>query len=75
MNIDPDAPTVCIAHGRFIPCRAKGGHGVTQDPFWAKSVRDFQTGTTPGLTWEKVFAQHCQEFNPRHVTSWMDQPE
>jgi hypothetical protein len=49
---ESDAPTVCVRHGRFIPCRKDGEHAYTANPFWVKSVRDYQTSTIPGLTWE-----------------------
>ena len=50
-----DAPTVCIAHGAFIPCRKDGEHRYTANPFWVKSVRDYQTSTIDGLTWEPAW--------------------
>lgn len=49
-----DAPTVCIAHGCFIPCRKDGEHRWTDNPYWVKSVRDYQGSTIEGLTWEPV---------------------
>ena len=52
MSGTDDAPTVCIEHGRFIPCRTDGEHRVTDNPFWVKSVRDYQDSTDPDLTWE-----------------------
>ena len=51
-NLDPDALTVCIEHGRFVPCRREVGCYVSQNPYWVKAVRDYQTSTVPGLTWE-----------------------
>lgn len=51
-SAEKDAPTVCILHGRFIPCRWAGEHRYTSNPYWVKSVRDFQRSTIPGLTWE-----------------------
>jgi hypothetical protein len=47
-----DAPTVCIAHGRFIPCRKAGEHRYTANPSWVKSVRDYQESPIEDLTWE-----------------------
>jgi hypothetical protein len=47
-----DWPTVCIAHGAFVPCRKSGAHNTTSNPFWVKSVRDYQTSSIEGLTWE-----------------------
>lgn len=49
---DDDAPTVCIAHGAFIPCRKGGDHRYTDNPYWVKSVRDYQCSSIDGLTWE-----------------------
>lgn len=42
---------VCIAHGRFIPCRKEGQHRLTSDPYWVKSVTDYQLGEGPNMTW------------------------
>lgn len=50
-----DSPTVCIAHGAFIPCRKDGDHRYTVNPYWVKSVRDYQTSTIDGLTWEPAW--------------------
>lgn len=50
-----DAAVVCIAHGAFIPCRHKGEHRLTQNPFWVKSVRDYHASTIEGLTWEPAW--------------------
>ena len=50
-----DAPTVCIAHGRFIPCRKAGEHRYTANPFWVKAVRDYQESPTEDLTWEPAW--------------------
>jgi len=50
-----DEPTVCIAHGAFTPCRRDGEHRYTTNPFWVKSVRDYQTSDIPGLTWEPAW--------------------
>jgi hypothetical protein len=50
--LDPDALTVCIEHGTFIPCRKGGHHYYSQNPYWVKSVRDYQSSADPGLTWE-----------------------
>jgi hypothetical protein len=47
-------PMVCVAHGRFVPCRKDGEHRYTSNPFWVKSVSDFQTSSIEGLTWEPV---------------------
>jgi hypothetical protein len=53
--ITKDAPTVCIAHGRFIPCRKGGSHRYTSNPYWVKSVRDYQGSPIDGLTWEPAW--------------------
>lgn len=50
-----DEPTVCIAHGAFMPCRKRGEHRETTNPYWVKSVRDYQSSTIEGLTWEPAF--------------------
>lgn len=50
--LDPDALTVCIEHGTFVPCRRDGFHYTSQNPYWVKAVRDYQESTIPGLTWE-----------------------
>lgn len=47
-----DGLTVCIAHGRFVPCRKDGEHCYSSNPYWVKSVQDFQASTIEGLTWE-----------------------
>jgi hypothetical protein len=52
-----DEPTVCIAHGRFIPCRTSAVHRYTSNPYWVKAVRDYQSSTIEGLTWEPAFEQ------------------
>jgi len=52
---DEDSPTVCIAHGRFIPCRKDGEHRYTANPFWVKSVRDYQESPIADLTWEPAW--------------------
>jgi hypothetical protein len=52
---DNDAPTVCIAHGRFIPCRKDNEHRYTSNPYWVKSVSDYQTSIIEGLTWEPAW--------------------
>lgn len=59
-NFDPDAATVCIEHGAFIPCRREGWHYHTQNPRWVKAVRDYQSSTIEGLTWEPAsdYAAH-----------------
>lgn len=49
---DPDALTVCIEHGAFIPCRRENGCYVSQNPYWVKAVRDYQSSTILGLSWE-----------------------
>lgn len=54
-----DEPTVCIAHGRFIPCRTiRGEHRYSSNPYWVKVVHDYQTSTIPGLTWEPTWEHH-----------------
>lgn len=50
-----DLPTVCVAHGAFIPCRKRGDHRYTDNPYWVKSVRDYQTSTIEDLTWEPAW--------------------
>lgn len=50
-----DAPTVCLAHGRFIPCRSAGEHRYTSNRYWVKSVRDYQQSTNDALTWEPAW--------------------
>lgn len=60
---DPDALTVCIEHGAFIPCRKRGDHYYSQNPFWVKSVRDYQTSTDPGLTWEPASDYDARKIN------------
>lgn len=50
--LDPDALTVCIEHGRFVPCRREVGCYLSQNSYWVKAVRDYQTSTVPGLAWE-----------------------
>lgn len=47
--------TVCIAHGRFIPCRKTGQHRYTSNPYWVKSVVDFQGSPIQDLTWEPAW--------------------
>lgn len=58
-NIEPadcDAPMmVCIAHGRFIPCRKDGEHRYTSNPYWVKSVRDYHESPITDLTWEPAW--------------------
>jgi hypothetical protein len=46
---------VCIAHGAFIPCGKDGEHRYSENPFWAKSVIDYQTSEISGLTWEPAW--------------------
>jgi hypothetical protein len=46
---------VCIAHGRYVPCRLEGEHRYSTNPFWVKSVADFQGSTIEGLTWEPAW--------------------
>lgn len=53
--MEDDAPTVCIAHGRFVPCRKDGEHRTTQNPYWVKSVRDYHDSPIEGLTWEPAW--------------------
>lgn len=55
MSREVDAPIVCIAHGRFIPCRKRGDHRYTATPYWVKAVRDYQGSTIEGLTWEPAW--------------------
>lgn len=50
-----DYPIVCIAHGRFLPCRKSGEHRTTANPYWVKSVRDYHTSTIADLTWEPAW--------------------
>lgn len=52
MSDQMDTATVCIAHGAFVPCRKRGEHRYTDNPFWVKSVHDYQTSTIADLTWE-----------------------
>lgn len=52
ITAETDNPTVCITHGRFIPCRNEDWHHFTDNPYWVKSVRDFQGSNDPNLTWE-----------------------
>jgi hypothetical protein len=52
---DDDAPTVCIAHGCFVPCRRDGEHRLSTNPFWVKSVRDYQGSADQSLTWEPAW--------------------
>lgn len=56
-SADNDAPTVCIAHGAFIPCRKGGEHRYSANPYWVKAVRDFQGSTIEGLTWEPAWSR------------------
>lgn len=61
-----DAPIVCIAHGRFIPCRKDGEHDYTGSPAWVKAVRDYQASTSPRATWEPVRdPHHCPDCGVR----------
>lgn len=53
--IDFDEPTVCIAHGRFVPCRKSGEHRYTTNPYWVKSVRDYHGSPIVGLAWEPAW--------------------
>jgi hypothetical protein len=50
-----DAPTVCVQHGAFIPCRTGGvdsaEHRYSSNPFWVKSVSDYQSTSVDGLGW------------------------
>lgn len=50
--LDPDALTVCIEHGAFVPCRKQGHHHYSQNPLWVKRVRDYQGSPADGPTWE-----------------------
>lgn len=61
-----DAPTVCIAHGRFIPCRNQGEHRYTDNPYWVKSVSDYQRSTIPGLTWEPARERRSPKVDIGH---------
>jgi hypothetical protein len=54
-EIFSDRPIVCIAHGAFIPCRKDGEHRYTANPYWVKSVRDYQNSTIDNLTWEPAW--------------------
>jgi hypothetical protein len=47
--------TVCIAHGCFVPCRKDGEHRLSVNPFWVKSVRDYQGSADRSLTWEPAW--------------------
>ena len=38
-----EGPVVCIAHGAFVPCRRQGEHRTTDNPYWVKAVRDYQS--------------------------------
>ena len=78
-HIDPDALTVCIEHGAFVPCRRNGFHYETQNPYWVKAVRDYQSSTVEGLTWEPAsdYAARRVSENPtppepkaRSLTVW-----
>src|SRR5690606_18895364 len=64
-----DLLTVCIAHGRFLPCRKDGAHNETTNPFWVKSVRDFQDSTIPGLTWEPTHPEPAADAGTRDATT------
>jgi hypothetical protein len=55
-----DAPTVCAAHGAFIPCRKDGEHRYTDNPYWVKSVRDYQGSPIVGLTWEPAYPSRVE---------------
>lgn len=55
-DILADHPTVCIAHGAFVPCRHDGRHRYTDNPHWVKSVRDYHGSDDPDLTWEPVWS-------------------
>jgi hypothetical protein len=52
---DDEALTVCIAHGCFVPCRKDGEHRLSVNPFWVKSVRDYQGSADQSLTWEPAW--------------------
>lgn len=54
-NIFADEPTVCIAHGSFVPCRKSGEHRYSHNPYWVKSVHDYQSSPIVGLTWEPAW--------------------
>ena len=58
-----DVLTVCIAHGRFVPCRRDGEHRESQNPFWVKSVHDYQGSTIEGLTWEPAWEANSGEVS------------
>jgi len=64
-----DQPTVCIAHGAFIPCREDGEHRYTDNPFWVKSVREYQTSAIGGLTWEPAWEREREAPSPAHEAS------
>lgn len=63
-SADYDAPTVCIAHGRFIPCRKDGEHRYTPNPYWVKSVRDYQESPIPNLSWEPAWERVTPPAEP-----------
>lgn len=46
---------VCIAHGRFVPCRSDGEHRYSTNHYWVKSINDYQCSTIEGLTWEPAW--------------------
>ena len=49
-----DALTVCIEHGRFIPCRKAGDHEYTQSVFWVDTVRDYHAGIFGDAPWDDI---------------------
>lgn len=50
-----DSASVCIAHGSFTPCHHDGIHRHSVNPYWVKSVIDYQESEIPGLTWEPAW--------------------
>lgn len=53
-----DERVVCIAHGSFIPCRKDGEHRYTSNPYWVKSVQDYQSSPIEALTWEPAWERN-----------------
>ena len=63
-----DELTVCIAHGTLIPCRRDGDHRHSANPFWVKSVADYQTSEIPGLTWEPAWERAVKVTDNSHLS-------
>lgn len=61
---------VCIAHGRFIPCRKDGEHRWSKNPYWVKAVRDYQNSPIDDLTWEPAWEHHQKMWVRRTRTWW-----